>query len=917
MKQKMKRALWMLMCLMAMVSANAATSVTVDGLQYSLHGAYASMYRVATGNTSEKIIVPATIVYEGLNYTVNEIGGNAFSSLYSSNEYVKEVILPNTIETIGRQAFFNSSITSIVISASVKSFDSSNVFDACYKLRNIIYLGSRPPYNWVATSYTYVPSKKNYSTPKFSINNANIIEMISFSKDTFAYTGKAPNVTWTNNVEGYTAKLTMPTLHSEVGTYEEVIPATFTNGEETFTAYIPYSYTIEPAKLTAKVNNASRVYGEDNPTFTISYTGFVNNEDEGVLTTKPSVTTTADVNSGIGTYPITISGGEATNYTFEYEEGTLTVNKAPLTISVDDATRVYGKENPTFSLNYSGLKNNETAPQWTTAPTFTTEATKTSDAGTYVINVTCEPQNYAATIKPGKLSVTKAPLTIGVEKAARPYCGEEPKYTYTYSGFVNGDGEDVLTKKPIISTDATATSNVGNYTITPTGAQAMNYDISYESGTLNITQVPLTVRAVSETRDYGKENPVFSIVYEGFVNNETKDVLLSLPTASTSATINSNAGTYDIRVSGGRAFNYALNYVSGQLTIKPVPLKISVGNYERPYNEENPKFELMYEGLVGSDTEASLQNKPVVRTIATKTSVPGTYALEVTGAYSPNYTITYASGVLTIVKAEQTLEWEQDLHLLKVNEQIELKAVAASGLPITYTMSATDGAELYPAGNKTYLECKAPCEFTITAVQNGNGNYYSTQRITKKVKIVTDDDYEENLGNTHQITYIVDGQVYKVVSCTTGEKIIAEKAPTKVGYTFSGWSEIPATMPDKNITVTGTFSINSYTLTYLVDGEIYKTYRLDYGTHITPEPEPTKEGYTFSRWDMVPAYMPAYDVVVNGHFTLIDAINDVDVDAADDTYQIYTIDGMSIETLRQGVNIIRMSNGKTKKVFIK
>lgn len=764
MKQNLKRALWMLICLMAMVSAKAQTIVTVDGLKYSLNGAYASLYGVAKGNTSEKITVPATIVYEGLTYTVNVISTDAFNGSNGEYKYVNVVILPNTIKTIGGRAFnnsgitsvkleegvesiggyafYNSSITSIVIPSSVINMN-YGIFDNCNRLRTIVYLSATPPKNWTATSNTYVPSKKNYSNQTYSINNANIVEMITFSEDTFTYTGKSPTVTWTNNVEGYTAKLTMPTLHSEVGTYEEVIPATFTNGEETFTAYIPYSYTINPVKLTAKVNDASRVYGEENPTFTVSYTGFVNSEKESVFTTKPSITTTANAKSGIGTYPITISGGEAKNYTFEYKEGTLTVKKAPLTINVDEATRLYGEDNPTFSLNYSGLKNNETAPVWSTAPTFTTDATKTSDVGTYVVKVTCEPQNYQATIKTGKLKVTKAPLTIGVKNVTRQYCGEEPEYTYTYKGFVNGDDKDVLTTQPTIKTEATVTSNVGDYTITPTGARAQNYDISYESGTLNITQVPLTIKAVSETRDYGKENPVFSLIYEGFVNNETKDVLLSEPTISTSAKINSNAGTYDIRVSGGRAFNYALNYESGQLTINPVPLKISVGNYERPYNEANPKFEIIYEGLVSNDTEASLQNKPVVRTNATKTSELGTYTLEVTGAYSPNYTITYSSGSLTIVKAEQTLKWNQDIQILIVNDQVELEAKASSGLPVTYTMESVNGAELYPAGSKTYLECKAPSEFTITAVQNGDSHYYSTQRITKKVKVVKEEDYEK------------------------------------------------------------------------------------------------------------------------------------------------------------------------------
>ena len=60
------------------------------------------------------------------------------------------------------------------------------------------------------------------------------------------------------------------------------------------------------------------------------------------------------------------------------------------------------------------------------------------------------------------------------------------------------------------------------------------------------------------------------------------------PTVSTTATIQSNAGTYDLRVAGGKAVNYALTYQNGQLTITPRPLKAFVGNYERPYGQNNP-----------------------------------------------------------------------------------------------------------------------------------------------------------------------------------------------------------------------------------------------------------------------------------------------------------------------------------------
>ena len=76
---------------------------------------------------------------------------------------------------------------------------------------------------------------------------------------------------------------------------------------------------------------------------------------------------------------------------------------------------------------------------------------------------------------------------------------------------------------------------------------------------------------------------------------------------------------------------------------------------------------------------------------------------------------------------------------------------------------------------------------------------------------------------------------------------------TKEGYTFSGWSEIPATMPAHDVEVTGTFSINTYTLTYKVDGVVYKTSSIEYGAPITPEADPDpREGYTFSGWSEIP-----------------------------------------------------------------
>ena len=122
--------------------------------------------------------------------------------------------------------------------------------------------------------------------------------------------------------------------------------------------------------------------------------------------------------------------------------------------------------------------------------------------------------------------------------------------------------------------------------------------------------------------------------------------------------------------------------------------------------------------------------------------------------------------------------------------------------------------------------------------------------------------------NKYKLNYFVDGEEYKSYDVEYGATITPEPAPTKEGHTFSGWSEIPKTMPAHDVTVTGTFSINKFKLTYIVDGGEYKSYELDYGASITPEAAPTKEGYTFSGWSEIPETMPAHDVTVTGTFSI-------------------------------------------------
>lgn len=666
---KRTKIMMLLIILIGMpISIEAQLIVKIGDLYYNLSGTSASVanYTVGTdesGYTNDSYIIPSKVLYEDLEYTVNALDKLAFASrirYYDARNLgstASSIVIPKTVKTIGDYCFSRcENLVSITIPDSVISFGATP-FLKCYKLREMIYLPIKAPSGWTATSITYVPDQQSYSSPTYSINDAHVIEMITFEKNEFEYTGQTPTTTWTNNVQGYTASLSMPSLNGNVGNHEEWIPVTFTKGDESFTAKVVYRYTVKPARLTAKANNISRKYGEENPQFSISYSGFVTGENESVLTTQPTISTTATKKSNVGDYPITISGGVVQNYKFVYEPGVLTIAKAPLSAKVNDTTKVYGSQNPSFTIEYSGLKNNEITPAWTTKPSFQTDVTKSSGVGKYDVKaINGVPINYdLGEITTGTLTVTPAPLTIKANDATRQYYSEDPNFGYTCNGFVNGENENVLSSKPTLSTSASKTSSVG---------------------------------------------------------------------------------TYPIKASGVSNSNYSISYVDGTLTITPRTLYASVGNYERLYNEDNPEFKVKYDGFVGNENENVLITKATASTTATKTSDVGSYPINVTGGSADNYKFSYTSGMLTINKAEQTISWDQNLNSLKVGDQVELKAEASSGLPITYTMDNNNAAEIYSAGTKQFLDCKAGGRFSIRAVQNGNKNYYSSPRVSNTVLIV-------------------------------------------------------------------------------------------------------------------------------------------------------------------------------------
>lgn len=315
-------------------------------------------------------------------------------------------------------------------------------------------------------------------------------------------------------------------------------------------------YFTDKYGVTITAKSYSREYGAANPTFEYTVSG-------AVISGTPTITCDAKDSTSVGTYPITITytkseGEDALNITCV--KGTLTITKAPLTITAKNDTIKRGQDLPTFEVEYSGFKNNETDTALTKKPTITCVATSDSLAGTYPIVVSGgEAKNYELKYVNGTLTITDD-VVVTAKSYTRVYGDANPTFEFT------GDGA-TLSGTPSINCAATATSPVGTYDIVIAKGDVTNSEVTYVNGTLTITKAPLTITAKSYSIKQGKDLPTLELEYSGFKNNETDTVFTTKPTVTTRATSYSNPGTYDITVSGAEAANYEIKYVNGTLTI--------------------------------------------------------------------------------------------------------------------------------------------------------------------------------------------------------------------------------------------------------------------------------------------------------------------------------------------------------------
>lgn len=208
-------------------------------------------------------------------------------------------------------------------------------------------------------------------------------------------------------------------------------------------------------------------------------------------------------------------------------------------------------------------------------------------------------------------------------------------------------------------------------------------------------------------------------------------------------------------------------------TVNKAPLTVIADNMEQPYGSEKKDFTVSYFGFKNGEDESVL-TKPVTISTTAKTDSPvGTYPIIPFGGYADNYTLSYERGVLTVVKAEQSIEWNTEMpDEATVGTKIKLEATASSGLPVSFKSSDNGVAGILVVDGEYYLNCKKAGEVEITACQVGNKNYESAADEVRSLTVMASTGIEEveSVASGTEKVYDVSGNVLK--KCQRGVNIV-------------------------------------------------------------------------------------------------------------------------------------------------
>ncbi|WP_395395598.1 MBG domain-containing protein [Novosphingobium sp. BL-8A] len=535
----------------------------------------------------------------------------------------------------------------------------------------------------------------SYDAGALTVNKAALTVAANDASKTYdglGYAGGA-GVTYTGLVNGEDASVLGGTLvyggssqgATNAGSYA-ITASGLTSGNYAI-SYDAGALTVDKAALTVAANDASKTY--DGLGYAggagVTYTGLVNGEDASVLGGTLAYGGSSQGATNAGSYAITTSGLTSGNYTISYGAGSLTVNKATLAVTANDASKTYDGLGYAggAGVTYTGLVNGEDASVLGGTLVYGGSSQGATNAGSYAITASgLTSGNYAISYDAGALTVNKAALTVAANDASKTYdgLGYAGGAGVTYTGFVNGEDASVLGGALVYGGSSQGATNAGSYAITASGLTSGNYAISYDAGALTVNKAALTVAANDASKTYDGLGYAggAGVTYTGLVNGEDASVLGGALVYGGSSQGATNAGSYAITAAGLTSGNYAISYDAGALTVNKAALTVAANDASKTYDGLGYAggAGVTYTGLVNGEDASVLGGTLAYGGSSQGATNAGSYAITASGLTSGNYAISYDAGALEIDPA-------------KLSIAADSKTISMSGsyLPLTYTVS--------------------------------------------------------------------------------------------------------------------------------------------------------------------------------------------------------------------------------------
>ncbi|WP_158963348.1 MBG domain-containing protein [Myroides fluvii] len=427
------------------------------------------------------------------------------------------------------------------------------------------------------------------------------------------------------------------------------------------------NFRILPATLTVTAADKTKVYGEEDPAFTYTVTGFKRDEE---ATAVLSGNLTRELGEGIGNYEIRQGSLAATaNYEIEYHKADLEITPTVLTVTAQPLGKVYGDIDPHLTYAVSGLKSGDSV-----ASALRGSLTRTGDeaVGNYTIaQGTLETTaNYKLVFEEANFEITPAVLTVTAHPQTKVYGDADPELIYLVSGLKNNEQQtNILTG--ILSRDGD--ENVGSHAINQGTIQAStNYTLDFQSANLTIFPALLTIQAEAKTKVYGGADPELTYLVSGLKNNEQQTNII---TGILSRNGGENVGSHAINQGTIQAStNYTLDFQSANLTILPALLTIQAEAKTKVYGDADPALTYLVSGLKNNEQQTNIITGILSRDGGENV---GSHAInQGTIQASTNYTLDFQSANLTIIPA-----------LLTINAEAKTKVYGDADPVLTYLVS--------------------------------------------------------------------------------------------------------------------------------------------------------------------------------------------------------------------------------------